>query len=367
MKIKVLLISGIIMQITIFSCQEIYNDSSIKAGKDMLVVQGMITNADGPYVVKLSKAIVFNDAEQSVNSEELAVKGAEVIIRDDYGNAEILSEPKPGYYTTSAGGIKGIIGRTYTLFIRTPEENNYQSKPCLLKPAPEITSLYPEMTEELVLVEKEDGTSSFEKTTGVSVYADITTQPVENAFYRFDIRIIKQTRKITLSFPPVIIYCWKTDYIKGKQNLKALVNFSGNQLKKYPLTFLVQEKYPPESLVAFAESFYLDGRIVACDVYSVSEEAFNFYTFLYEQLTAENRIFDPIPTNLTGNIFCTNDTSKLVMGIFEASSKSSRNCLIRYTVGNSIMMYRNVDYVPDSIGTNCQENERPSFWQEILK
>ena len=61
------------------------------------------------------------------------------------------------------------------------------------------------------------------------------------------------------------------------------------------------------------------------------------------------------------------DTSKLVLGIFEASGRSTKHCLIKYNVGDASANYKDIDYVPDNIEVQaCQENERPSFWQEMF-
>ena len=92
MKKNTLLVFGLVAQIGLYSCQEVYNDRSVKTNSEILVVQGLISDADGPYSVRLSKALPFNDTEFSSISEELAVTGAEVIIRDDTGDFELLSE-----------------------------------------------------------------------------------------------------------------------------------------------------------------------------------------------------------------------------------------------------------------------------------
>jgi hypothetical protein len=179
MKKNALLVFGLITQIGLFSCQEIYDDPSIETRRDIFVVQGLITDAYGPYSVHLTKTLPYNDAEFTAISEELAVTGAEVIIRDDAGDFELLSENKPGYYFTQADGIKGKAGRTYTLFIRTTEGDIYQSRPRLLKPAPEITSLYPEQVKEPIIIVEDDGTVRLEYTAGdaFSKYKDVDFVP----------------------------------------------------------------------------------------------------------------------------------------------------------------------------------------------
>lgn len=364
MKKSTLLVFGLVTQVGLFSCQEIYDDPSIKTNEDILVVQGMITNSEGPYTVRLSKTIPFNDNEFSVNSEETAVAGAEVIIRDDEGDFELLSEKEPGHYSTLVNGIKGRIGRTYSLFIRTKEGIMYQSRPRLLKPAPEITSLYSEQVQKPVIITKEDGTTNLENITGIGVYTDMTTGSVGDTFLKFEIRIIDEIKIINYLD---VTYCWGTYYIKDRQNLKSLVNYSSNCIKKHEVCFLERKKFPPEALAFGAPGYYLEGRMVSLNAYLISEETYNFYSYFYQQLLADNSIFDPITVNLIGNIVCISDTSKMALGIFEASGKSIKHCLIKYNVGEAFAKFKDIDYIPENIMLQgCQQNERPSFWQEIL-
>lgn len=39
-----------------------------------------------------------------------------------------------------------------------------------------------------------------------------------------------------------------------------------------------------------------------------------------EQLNAKSRLYDQLPTQLTGNMHCLNDSSQVVLGFFEVSS-----------------------------------------------
>ena len=58
----------------------------IKNYENLLVVDGMITTKQGPYVIKLARSSSLQ------NPEVIPVEGANVIIRDNWGNEEILEE-----------------------------------------------------------------------------------------------------------------------------------------------------------------------------------------------------------------------------------------------------------------------------------
>jgi hypothetical protein len=363
MKNKIIPVSVALLLACLFSCQEIYNDPSIKSASGIIVVKGLITDAEGPYSVYVSHTIPFNDAEPSVYADTLGIADAEVVISDDHGNSEVLSETTKGHYVTSAGGIRGTAGYTYTLSITTPDGNSYQSAPCLLKPAPVITSVYPVRTEELVLVNNLYGVPTLVKEEGVAIFADLDGLSDDDTYYRFDLRIIREKREVYFMGPS--IYCWTTSHINSKENLISTQHLSGNSITGQHITFLTPDIYPPGYSPAGSNSLYLDGRIVALDIYTVSRKVYDYYSSFYNQLSAENRIFDPIPTNLTGNIYSINNHSEPVMGIFEASGKNYGNCLVKYNQGNDNVLYQDAGYMPPDISQGCNEYHKPEFYQII--
>jgi len=363
MKNKVFPILAALLLTSLFSCQEKYDDPSIKSAAEMVVVRGLITDAEGPYSVYVSHTIPFNDEEPTVYADALGIEGAEVIISDDSGNSEVLSEAGKGHYVTYEGGIRGIAGNTYTLSVTTPDGNNYQSKPCLLSPAPEIVSVYPVNTEEFVLVNNYPEPPTLRIMKGVGVFADIAGLSDHDTFYRLGIRIIKETRHLYFMIPPV--YCWTTTHINNKKNLLVTDHLSGDSIIMHHVTFLTPDVFPSDYEQSWAHTMYLDGRIVALDVYALSREIYDYYSVFYNQLSAENRIFDPVPTNLTGNMYCKNDPSQTVLGIFEASGKSYMNCLVKFNAGNPEARYQDAGYIPRDIARGCQEDIQPDFYKII--
>ena len=54
--------------------------------------------------------------------------------------------------------------------------------------------------------------------------------------------------------------------------------------------------------------------------YTINEDTYNFYEEANSQLAASGKLFDPITTQLYGNMECTSDPSRIVLGLFEVSS-----------------------------------------------
>lgn len=85
-------------------------DLKTKDGTQQYVVEGNITDEAGPYTVSLSKTSSFNKDYQFEG-----VTGATVIVKDNAGHSETLTEVSAGVYRTS--GLSGVVGRTYSLDI----------------------------------------------------------------------------------------------------------------------------------------------------------------------------------------------------------------------------------------------------------
>lgn len=111
-------ISFIIIAFFFASCtKEI--DITLKNSIPQIVIEGNISDEAGPYTVKLSKTVNFKEANKYP-----AVEGALVIISDNRGIVDTLSESSVGLYQTHK--IVGTPGTTYTLKVIT-EGKQYQA------------------------------------------------------------------------------------------------------------------------------------------------------------------------------------------------------------------------------------------------
>lgn len=117
----------------LFSCTERI-DINIKDSDAVLVVEANITNDAGPYKVKLSKTINFDQPNVFPS-----VSNAFMVISDNVGNKDTLveSSEKGTYFTQH---IQGIEGRSYTLSIDA-EGKNYLAS-CSMPVAVKLDSIF---------------------------------------------------------------------------------------------------------------------------------------------------------------------------------------------------------------------------------
>lgn len=107
----------VILMITIFvfsGCEKIINVDLVEA-KPRLVIEGLITDGAGPYIIKLSKSgSYFNQPDVPLVSD------AVVVITDNLGTTDTLKNTKPGIYVTSK--VQGVPGRTYNLTVLSEDK-----------------------------------------------------------------------------------------------------------------------------------------------------------------------------------------------------------------------------------------------------
>jgi|WetSurMetagenome_2_1015567.scaffolds.fasta_scaffold05674_4 hypothetical protein len=133
-KYRIIIFIAIILSICFSSCQKVI-DLELNTSSSQIVIQGNIYDQTGPYTVKISKSVNFDESNVYP-----AVIGAMVVISDNAGNSDTLTETSSGIYTTSV--LQGVPGRTYTLTVKTDGQTYTAS--ATLPDAVEINSIYME-------------------------------------------------------------------------------------------------------------------------------------------------------------------------------------------------------------------------------
>jgi hypothetical protein len=91
------------------SCQKVI-DIDLNSKDPQIVIEGNITDLAGPYTVTITQTVNFSESNVFPG-----VSGATVVLSDNLGNSETLTEISTGVYQTST--MQGVPGRTYTLMV----------------------------------------------------------------------------------------------------------------------------------------------------------------------------------------------------------------------------------------------------------
>ena len=142
--------------------------------KELLVVEGMITDQNRKYTIKLSKSLPLGKPIVAK-----PVKGAKVTVTDEKGAVFNFIEIQSGKYVSDSTKFRGRVGGIYTMFIRI---NNltYTSQAMEMKPSPPMDSVYYErvlLAEPNYLGLKEEG---------CQIYVDTYDPSMRCLYYRWD-------------------------------------------------------------------------------------------------------------------------------------------------------------------------------------
>ncbi|MER2996018.1 DUF4249 domain-containing protein [Pontibacter populi] len=318
-----------------------------------LVVDGMITNEPGPYTVRLSRSKRYSSYTDSWNAVET---GARVIVSDDKGNEETLTETKPGTYLTSVAGIQGQIGNTYSLSIRTKDGKQYTSSPETLLPVPEMDDLYFEVRPVQVLNE-----SDVERTEYVvDVFVDIQDPAEARNYYLWQwqstFRVSTQpwdySEKVGNVRVPMPKDCCEICWVTNTTNTVNIQDdrlLNGANIKRHLVTSI------PVTAQHFGTKYYLEVK-----QFSLSEAGYDFWRILKSQIENGGSIQDTPPATIIGNITNLNNPDERALGFFGASAVSKSAIFIR----REELGVRIAEYVfPDDCRVLSKSTtEVPAFW-----
>jgi hypothetical protein len=307
--------------------------------KELLVVQGVITDRMEPDTIKLSKSLPLGEI-----SAARPVSGCIVIISDDLGYGHILTEIKAGTYVTDNTVFKGEIGRSYTLrIIRNNGNNNlnYESYPMEMKPVPPIDSIYYEKT----IIEKPYG--YFKGVDGCQIYLDTYDAENKCRFYRWD---FSETWKLRLLFDVPNQTCWISDK-SHSINIKSTAAFDEARINRFPIYYFTNTSDRLKTKYS-----------ILVNQYSLNEDEYIYWEKIQNIAVEVGGLYDIIPASVPSNIRCIEYPAEKVLGYFSVSAVSSKRIFIEDKFEGIIDPY--ADCVSDTLldGPDYIEGFGISVW-----
>jgi Domain of unknown function (DUF4249) len=302
--------------ITLCTCIDPFSPK-LKGYKSILVVEGLITNENTSYTVKLSST------SQDQNESHVMISDATVSITDDDKNITFLGNIGCGIYKTDSLQFIGTIGKTYTLHIITNDGDEYRSEQCLMYSVPDIDSIYFERDQELV----NNGTENQE---GLRIYLD-SNDSDNNQYYRWS---FEETWKFIIPSPKrfdyidmntivplaeVKRYCWKKS--KSDEVIIHYVNPGQNDgIKKKSIFFIASDK---------SDRLMSEYNILVKQ-YSISKNEYDFWNNLKRVNDSGADIFASQPYPVISNLREVNNPDERVLGYFQVSAVKQKRKLISF-------------------------------------
>lgn len=286
------------------SCRRSYDPGLPDKNRLLLVIEANI-NPGGGTTVRLTRTakLDVNTTIQSENNAQVTVEGKD-------NSSRILTFSGNGNYTTNAGFV---IGNEYRLHIRTASGKEYISKYIKAQKTPDIDSI------------------SWERESrGVRIQANTHDPDNATRYYRWE---YVETWQYNSPFPPNLIYvngtirnrvfpaenvnvCWTTKP-STSITIANSTKLEKDIISRSPLIFIPNddEKLSQRYSVILSQ-------------YALSKEAYDFYELLKKNTESIGSIFDPQPSEATGNFSCVSDPAEQVIGFLTASTVTTKRIFI---------------------------------------
>lgn len=304
------------------SCIEPYN-VVVNKYKDLLVVDGCITNENKSHHIKLVRSIA--------NLDETAVAeiNAEVVITCSDGTREVLREVEPGVYKTDSISFVVEIGKTYKLTIRTSNGKRYYSEDCEILQPSEIDNVYYNR-KNIISVENEN-------VEGVGFFVDGRASKDTYLRWMYD-----EDWKFSIPYPTLIgfdenkvlkylspenHYCWKKSS-SHEIIIQSLQNQTTSDVKGKEICFIPSD---------YTDRFYFKYALKIKQL-SISKEEYEFWKKLKDSSEEVGDIFGTQPFSITGNIKSETDENEPVLGYFQAGSVTAKRIFLDYKDVNRLKL-----------------------------
>lgn len=310
----------------------------VSEDKELLVVEGLITDQPEINTVKLSKSLPLGRKYVAK-----PLKGAIVTISDDKGTSYSLKETVVGTYVTDKTKFQGKTGRKYTLHINTNTTYNkliYESLPIEMKPVPPIDSVY---YEKRIIRERDAITQAME---GCQVYLN-THDPANNCkFYRWE---YNETWEFRLPYDVPNRVCWISNN-SDRINIKNTTVFQEDRVNRYPLNFI--SNATDRLRVKYS---------ILVNQYSLNEDEYYYWEKLQNISEQVGGLYDITPSSIPSNIWCVGDPNEKVLGYFSVSARKSKRIFIKDSFSGLVNLY--TDCATDTVfGTRPIPNLNTLVW-----
>ena len=295
-----LLLSGCIERIDL--------DESL-SGERLLVVDGLMTNAEKPYSVKLTYT-----SPSLKTYEGDALTGAEVYITDEEGTRADLFETGGGEYLTDPSTFRGQVGSTYQLHVVSPDGRAYVSLPETMPVVAPIDTIYYALDSEPY--QSSSGTTL--QRWGVRFYLDTGTGGDRAAYYRWDWRetysfIAPLARPTQLVIP----LCFRSGGQARYLNVASTEDLRNDRIIKREINFVAKR------------GLQLQRRYsLLVRQYAMTERAYRFWANVQRQQTDGGSVFAPPPAPIPGNLTSTTNERERVLGYFQVSAVTEKRIFV---------------------------------------
>lgn len=298
--------------VVINSCIEPFAPPEITNPETYLVVDGFL-NVDGD-----ASRIVLSHTQATNDSKQFEMEaGATIVVDAENGESYAFQDVGNGSYmlppTTFNRDAK------YRLRIKRLDGREYESDYVVVSKTPPIDS---------VTYRVDEGRNA------MMIYVNTHDASNQTRFYRWNFEETYEYRMayyssltrdyVTKNIVPRsdnINVCWRTLPSRDIK-LGSTIKLSQDVIRDLPV-----------NIVDIATNKLYFGYSILVKQYGLTREAFEYWTDLAKTTQGTGSLFDPQPSQVTGNIHAKANAKELVFGYFSAAQEQKQRIFIRETLG----------------------------------
>jgi hypothetical protein len=293
-----------VVLLSLAGCKDKFDIPLRETDKSLLVVEGTLRVGQDATVITLSKTVNVNEAVKFK-----PVLRAHLTVEDKNWGSVVLNETGNGTYSFFNLGL--VPGNEYRLRIRTTDNKEYLSGYVVAKTTPAIDS---------ISWKKENGdlfiyANTHDNTNNTKYYKwDFDETWEINSFYAASYQYVGGS---TVIYSPLYHYrCWKYDK-STVINVGSSAHLSSDIISEFPLL----------KINAGSEKISVRYSILVRQE-SLTKKAYEYLLLMKKNTESVGSIFDPLPSDLKGNIQCTSNPEEGVIGYLTASSLTQKRIFI---------------------------------------
>jgi hypothetical protein len=303
MKQSIFKLSLILLTILFYACIEEFSPPEINSNDRYLVVDGFLNAGNEPSRIELRLSQGTND-----NSAPVTEGGAKLLVEDESGNSYTFTENMDGVYMLAPIAVNPA-GK-YRLRITRQSGQEYLSEFVTVSQTPPIDSInyrYDEGRDAMVI---QTNTHDPAGKTRFYRWKFEETYQYRSAYYSS--LIYNQDSKAIEYRKDNINLCWGTKNSTGII-LGSTVKLSSDIIKDLPI-----------NIAPISTNKFLIKYSILVKQYGLSQEEFEYWTSLAKSTQGTGSLFDPQPSQVTGNIKNVVNNKELVFGYFSAAKEETK-------------------------------------------
>ncbi|MBX2967625.1 MAG: DUF4249 domain-containing protein [Cyclobacteriaceae bacterium] len=287
-------------------CIDPYKPKMIEEDINALVVDGFVNTTTNTVNVSLSRTLPLMEdyAYEPVTNADVNIEGED-------GSSFLLYNNGDGKYSLDELSLNESV--KYRLYVNR-SGSEYRSEFITLKPSPSLDEITWEISPD---------------NDGIQIYVDAHDPTSKTRYYQW---VFTETWEYATEFISSFILengelrirndneftniCWATD-LSDKILINQTTHLTNDVVHKFPIQFISRNSVK----IARGYSILVQQR-------ALDENAYNYLQQLQRTTEVMGGLFDPMPSQVTGNMYNVNDGSEPVIGYFRGGAVQEKRLFI---------------------------------------